>query len=303
MSKYFQLIFLLILTLIFNQCSDDIDLQFHDYKSENVINSFLRNDSVVFLTLSKSGHINSGEILRVEDAKIALFQNDLFFDSLYDSGNGIYNSRKKLSVNADYRVSVLTENKIIEAYDYLPEKPTIMSIKRKDNAGINADTYYGTVEVELYDKNQQQEYYEIEIIYLSIEGEREYPLYPRSNTDKVVLNENLPSYAGFEPFPFSDELFNGDTIKIIFEYYTPRLISNGIEQEIDPDYFLIVKLRKTSKDYYLFRKSVINHFESQQPDFWNGIGNQINIHSNVEGGLGIFAGYSEIIDTLYYNKK
>jgi hypothetical protein len=274
-------------------------MQFPEYNTEEVINSFLRNDSIVVLILSRSGHINSGEIERLENAKVLLFQDNLLFDSLLHTDEGIYVSNKKVSENHSYNVSAFTENRTLYATDYIPSKPEVLSLIRKDKAGYTEDSYYGSLEIVLVDEILQRDFYEIEIGYLSFTEKKNFILYPNSRTDKVILNENLPFYGRAGPFPFSDEVFNGDTITIVFNYHTPRLILNGIEQELDPDYILRVKIRKTSKNYYLYRKSVITHFDGQQPDFWNGIGNQINIHSNVEGGLGIFAGYSEVIDTLH----
>ena len=174
----------------------------------------------------------------------------------------------------------------------MPTKPIVLSIVREDKSGVNVDGYYSTLEVEIYDESVLNDYYEIEIIYLSIEKNMHTILYPHTESDEVILNENLPEFAG-GPFPFSDEIFNGDSIKIRFNYFTPKRIVNDIEHELDPNYSLIIKLRKTSRNYYLYRKSIINHFEGQEPDFWRGIGDPVKVHSNVEGGKGIFAAYNE----------
>jgi len=85
-------------------------------------------------------------------------------------------------------------------------------------------------------------------------------------------------------------------------YQTPKIYRNDIIEEMFPNHSLIVEVRKTSYSYYQYRRTLLIQEMSKYPDFWNGMGNPISLYSNIDGGLGILASYSSIIDTLNYEE-
>jgi hypothetical protein len=64
------------------------------------------------------------------------------------------------------------------------------------------------------------------------------------------------------------------------------------------DIHFILRFRAVSKNYYQFKNDFHQHLESGYYDIWDGTGEVVRLNGNIQNGYGIFAGYSEVIDTL-----
>ncbi|MBN2777107.1 MAG: DUF4249 family protein, partial [Bacteroidales bacterium] len=59
------------------------------------------------------------------------------------------------------------------------------------------------------------------------------------------------------------------------------------------------KFRSISKEMYDYRKSLIKHVYNQQTGDVQLFGDPVPMFSNIKNGLGVFAGYSEVFDSLF----
>ena len=118
--------------------------------------------------------------------------------------------------------------------------------------------------------------------------------------DIVIKNEGLLDYYP-STYPFCDEFFNGQTYTLNFNYLLPQCIAgyNGNYVNLVQDYQLIVYFRSISENYYKYKRKLIIHIENQYSDIWDGIGEPVQMFSNIVGdGYGIFAGYTTYLDTI-----
>ena len=61
---------------------------------------------------------------------------------------------------------------------------------------------------------------------------------------------------------------------------------------------LYLQLNSTTETYYKYKCSLIKHEYSQETDVLYGIGEPVQVFTNVADGFGVFAGYQFDIDTL-----
>lgn len=288
----------LALILVCVSCNDEVEILLPPLEKQVVVNGIMQMDSILSVSLSESYNIFHDSTRKLENATVKLYRDQLFEDSLWHVKNGIYNSSVYLECNATYELEIVLNDQLVHTADIIPEKPFIENIERVDRAGVDADGYqFEKAIVTLQDPGNSEDYYEVRLGLLSSNGKSK-NLYPYTEEDLILINEGLPFFYS-SAYPFSDELFNGSIQEISFNYYTPKKSINDSVSEQYPDYCLIVEVRKTSRDYYLFRRSFLIQQHAKYPDFWDGLGNPVSLYSNVNGGLGIFAAYSSVTDTIY----
>ena len=148
------------------------------------------------------------------------------------------------------------------------------------------------------DNPNKQNYYEVYFRIQCHETNEEYFHFANGymSSSPILLNEDILDYEP-KSIIFSDELFNGEETNIPISFRYPCINSNS-GGTIASDYSLVVYFLSITEEYYLYRKSLYKHLFSQQTDIWNGAIEPVNMYSNVNGGYGVFAGYSLITDTI-----
>jgi len=299
MIKYLALssCFLLLLS-----CEKEVSVALPEIESQLVVNALLVEGSAVKLYLSHSKMINDSSSAQVSNARISFYQDDQLVDSLSETEQGVYTGTFIIQANHLYQANIQTDQyPEIWVKDSVVSKPDIPALKRVTIGGYyDNGYYYSDAKITVNDPFQTEDFYEIVLYRINSENGKTGILSIFSNDDPVILNEGLP-FIQSTGFPFSDEELNGLTKEISVNYnlmWTFYLGDSTVSEEYDPQYRLIIEVRKTSKAYYLFRRSVILQVNGKFPDFWNGLGNPSSLYSNVDNGLGIFAGYSFVRDTL-----
>ncbi|MBK7028756.1 MAG: DUF4249 family protein [Bacteroidales bacterium] len=98
----------------------------------------------------------------------------------------------------------------------------------------------------------------------------------------------LIEFTEGESYYFSDQYVNGQEFSIELP-----ITYSGDTPGVD----IFVELSTLSKDYFLFRKSLIKYNESQN----NPFSEPIKIYTNIENGYGIFAGSTLLFKRIRYN--
>lgn len=287
--------------VILLSCSKLVTIDIPDIESELNANAILVAGSPVTLYLSQSKSLNDTSAIMVSAAHTELYQDEHFAEALQETEKGIYYGSTEVHENHTYRILIRADGfPLLQSGDSLVSAPDIKDYQRLTIAGYTNDgMYYSAARFSITDPPDTRDYYEVALYRISSTGKsRALDLFPTD--DPVILNEGLPMSVG-PGFPFSDEIFDGETQNITMNYglsWTTTMGDSVIIEEYDPYYRLVVEIRKTSRDYYLFRRSLILQVNGKFPDFWNGLGNPSALYSNVDNGLGIFAGYSFVRDTL-----
>ncbi len=279
----------ILLSLVIFSCEKEIQIDLPEHKAQPVLNCLFSQDSIFKVHLSKTTSIVNNFPSKISDATVHLYENELFIEELTFDGN-IYTSTILPKTNKKYQIKVNTPKfQNITAFDYIPSKPNLISTSLQKNAYTDEEGYdMGQLTIEFQDNPNKKNYYEVLLIVK--ETNRPYaPYYDEKNNDPVLLNEESLAYEP-ESLVFSDELLNGSTYKLKINY-------SSIEDNLD----LKIYFRHITKNYYNYKKRLIIHLYNQEHDIWEGVGEPISMYTNIEGGYGIFAGYSEITKILKNN--
>ena len=291
------LIFLFVILQIFT-CTKPYTIDFKNINKRIVVNSLFLPDSVMkfYLTeeASLADDVQPDKYKQIENAQIIIFANDDIIDTASYAGKGKYYADFKPEENIFYRIKINAEGyDEIYAEDKIPESVKIDSLYSLKND----DEYYQYQVKIIFDDPAGEENYYLFSIYWPVEYEGDYWLQEASyRTNDPAIGEWLNN--SFQVPVFKDDLFNGQRYELSFELHVDELEGHFEQGNC---YFLLFSI---SKSMYLYMKS----YNEQTPafgddplgDFQRGLMEPIPVYTNVEGGLGIFAGYSISTDSLYF---
>lgn len=260
-----------------------------------VVNCFFNPDSIWKASISKLGNIlaldSNNSSLYVSNAQVVLYEENIFIDTLKFFGNGQYISNKGLrpECNKRYKIQVTCNGfkDIVSDFEELPKPVIIDSITYLDYlpSGIFSNEVYTMQE------NQQTEYHSI---YVTLDQSH------KGQYFKAFLSDNsLLSKEGLS--------LSSRSKKDFIEYYSwecSMLESTksgelSLQLPLIPEFNQYLSVYTVSESYLLYELSyaeydfVINTTYLLTPN---------NIYSNIQGGVGIFTGYtSNIINLQEYN--
>lgn len=273
-------------------CTKTVTVKISEQIPKPVLSCLFTNDSIFKVDLSMSSSIfkephvfETGEVLR-------LYGDGEFLDSLQWNGEH-YVSTITPQINIDYKIEWEKEDAKITSLDYLPQKVIIQNASFRDSVGFNDfGDAYSECSLVFRDEPQQQNFYEILFLMQFKKNGEEviYKSYSVTSSDPVITSEGLMDYEPRSVL-LSDEMINGKSYELKINYDPPF-------RPDEPNYKLIIQFRSVSEQYYKYAKSLSIHKFYQESSIWNGMGTPVPMSSNIEGGYGIFAGYSVTTDTI-----
>jgi hypothetical protein len=285
---------LLITTLTIVSCRKLVQDEFPDFTPIPTINSILIADSLLKVHVSLAGKIDTNKLEVIDNAEVLIFIDGEIKDTLHYSDNGIYFS----SINVE-PLKIYTCNVIVPGYpkvsasDYIPEPPIIYDIVHINQAGQDREgQIYPALKFRFTNDPSQRIYYQV-VLRMIKYGYEQIPELTEI-TDPVLLNEGIPISV------FSNEIIEGRSYTITINYTTGSASSTGPNQPFIPNlYPLILEMRSISKNYYLFLKQQYLYERGRYPEFGSSF-TSTSLYSNINGGYGIFAGYSSTqSDTIF----
>lgn len=288
MKNIFFCIFIIISLL---SCTKEIPLKTKDFNTILIVNSIICPDSVFKVHVSKSIAVTSTENREINTAKVSLFANGIFVDSLLSKGNGIYSLWVTPEIEKKYELKVEADGfKDISAIETIPGPATIIDFSYTPNTGYdyNDQSDLNDLCITFNDDGNRNNYYEM-LFYTSYSGKGKlyYPNYWIRFDNLILNNEGDIDYEPTSIF-FSDELFNGK------KCYFPIKVMGP---ELGPNYTIYAILRTTTYNYYKYRKLWTRHRHNQNEgiDSYQDIfrGEPLEMFTNVTNGNGIFAGYTQ----------
>ncbi len=291
----------ILIVLLFFSCTKEVHIPVPPLDSKPVVNCLFTADSAFVIYVGKSVPVNDNRPRVIEDAGVYLYENNIPFDTLHYA-EGLYYSTLVPRAGTEYRVDVeIPGFDTVYAEDIAPESPPPVTGNYRDSVMMDEDGYpVSQLRLTIPDDGSEENYYEIQLwgSYLS-PYDSSYQntgiWFYNENPDPVLENEDLIQYYP-STIVFSDEMFNGKKYTLTLNYQKTFYIVGNIN--MDYNYVLILCFRTVSKDYYLYKKRLIRHLANQESDIWDGMGNPVQMYSNIHGGYGIFAGYAEVIDTI-----
>ena len=262
-------------------CREWVEGELPQHKVTPVVNSILKNDSVIKVHLSLTVPLDETKYQVIDSAEILLYEDGEFQGLLSYDGEGIYTSRSMAVPNKFYSFEIdVPGYEGLKATEYVPAPVELYQVQHINFAGKNEEgIIYPAVKVAFQNDPTEVRYYEI-VIQLLSHG-RTWAANLEEITDPIILNEGVALAL------FSNKQIVGDTAHITVNYTT-----GSTSGSVTGLYPLFVELRAVSENYYRYKKQLHIYEKSRYPDGLLGSNAVATLYSNVLGGYGIVAGYS-----------
>lgn len=300
--KFFQLLCLL---LLINACTKELPFPDADDNPLLVVNSLFNPDTIFQLHLSESCHIQKIDctLKNIEDAQVNLKDaNGTLLTSLIYEGNGIYSpSNFSIDNNTTYQLEInhsTLGQKPLTAQSKVPKDFTCNFIDKEETV-VNGAVVWA-FEVEIVDNPDEENYYILEGYFDILDGEHDEgalnevngyiePHFGHFSNDINAENNSLTSGFDYITYPLRnvylpDKNFNGQTYRTQFGVKDWDLLFGGFE-EVNAHVFV----KSVSKEMYEYLKSLELNALSQG----NIFSEPVQVYSNLNNDIGIFAGYTQ----------
>ncbi len=239
----------------------------------------------------------------VNNATVLLYKNNSFVDTLsYDSISKMYPLGYQEPFHGPlpgdtYQINIVADGfRQISARTTIPGKVEIISFQIIP-AGFIDDLGGAWSEIVLTfnDPPEKTNYYEIVVGTIDFDPRDYYSLF---SYEKVITEESYyPSPLRIDLkkphyLLFKDSSFNGEEKTLSFYYDPPQFMT---DKRYISRHLGNIQLKNVSEEYYRFKTSYIQGLYDQEEDFLYGMGEPMNVYSNINNGYGIFAGYNDCI--------
>jgi hypothetical protein len=294
------LIGFMAIPILFCNCQRDLGVELPFEGNKLVIYGLISADSAVSVKIDKTssptGTFMYGE--GVNEAVVALFEEDVFVENLTHTIKGIYRSPSgfKPKVGKGYSLKVMAEGfpPAETAVEVIPRKVTITNILFQDTV---SSPFTGETAQRLRftftDDEQEGELY-----YGRIEGQYQ-GKFVALNTFRpdrpLEGSEDICSFKSEDnQYILSDICFNGQSFTFDIGVATSGALQDNtgtdkrLGQNVECDQ-IFLRFRKISKAYrnYLYRAGW------EDEGFFKAFTTPVREYTNVKGGYGLWAAYSE----------
>ncbi len=278
--------------LLLSACEKRVDFELPKMDSKPVIQAFVADSLPLILQVNKTyGILDIDTSHTAHDIEaIDVFVNNVFEEHL-TKANNIFTAEHYIPATGDH-INVVAHTQQGDsalANTYVPDKVNIQAVSFQAAAFPDEDGFMQSqVILEFQDNAATQDYYEV---YIHNHCDTSIFLFnPWIHSDSpIILNEDMPD-EWQETLLFSDKLFNGQAVTIPIVFGKPYCLE---DDNLIEGAKLEVYLLHITKDYYLYNKTLRKHQYAQNSDIFDGgIVEPTNVHSNIEGGYGVFAGYA-----------
>jgi len=286
--------FLFLILISLASCRDLVMDQFPDFMAVPAVNSILIKDSTIKVQVSLAGKLDTSQLTLINNADVLLYVDGEYKENLTLLDKGLYSSSVVVEPLKTYKCEVYIPGyEPASGSDSIPVPAAISDIMHIDIAGKDEEGMtYPAVKFTFTNNPTVKQYYEVVIRLLQYKYERVASL--KTITDPVLLNEGLPLAL------FSNESIKGSNYTMTINYFTGSASSINGEPWHTDLYPVILELRTVSPDYYRFVKQEYLYERGRHPEFMAASTTAFPLYSNIDGGYGIFAGYSLVVsDTLY----
>lgn len=289
-TKHFLFLISGLLISALTSCELILDVEVPDADRKIVVNGLISPGQPVLVHLSKSlSVLENDEFMLLNNAEVRLFQNENPLGQLLPDSGGFYHLPDfKPLVGATYKLSVdypgMTS---VSAEAFIPSLVPIKSwdsVTVVDEWGsevINLTIRFDDPEeqVHLYGLAVSMTYKEFDYNTMKPTGKWiTQPAFVYAGNDQFLQDES--HYFGGKLY-FDDKIFNGQTKSMKVSLYEYQwMLSDTIKVDI--------QLEQVDKSFY---KYVVSN-EAYQAAHNNPFAEPVQVFTNINGGFGIFSGYS-----------
>ena len=285
---------LIFSALTLSNCTKEIEFDAQDIAPRIVVNSLFTNDSIWAAHISRSvGVLETTSYTTIDDANVNIFDaNANLVTTLTHQGNGLYTSPTGLTpqANQSYTIEASASGyESVNASNSIPSAVPIYQLDTVTSTNSDGETILEAT-ITFQDPPNISNYYMLEVYVTGTwinEWEEDTteirePL-QISCDDINVETVNRFNFGGFENtylyLMVKDQNFDGENYSLTFS------VINYAELK-DMDLFGEIRLVNTSEEYFNYLKS----FNMYQRTINNPFATPVQVYSNVNNGMGIFAG-------------
>ena len=287
-------IFLILSALTLSNCTKEIEFDAQDIAPRIVVNSLFTNDSVWSAHISRSvGVLETTSYTTIDDANVNIFDaNANLVTTLTHQGNGLYTSPTGVTPQANQSYTIEASASGYESVNASNSIPSAVPIYQLDTVTSNNSDGETILEatITFQDPPNISNYYMLEVFVTGM-------YYNEWEQDSIEIREPLQiscddinvetvnrfNFGGFENtylyLMLKDQNFDGENYSLTFS------VINYAELK-DMDLFGEIRLVNTSEEYFNYLKS----FNMYQRTINNPFATPVQVYSNVNNGMGIFAG-------------
>lgn len=277
----------------------DLDLKDTGFEKQIVIQSIIEggSDSIKALISENISILeNFEDIVFIEDAEVRVLKDGAEIANLVQAPDGFYYHYfdEPLTETGEYEMVVSNTNYAeARATSTIPNNPVVTDLEFKYNVGTDPLEMNEISEISFIIQDEPGEnYYSVELVneplgYDTFIYEMDTSIYeitmaayPSTQLDPAVMS------SGFsDKLYISDESFQGKSYRISLRYF---IYLNGLS--IEPDDLeenLKIRIVSHSVDSYNYTTSIDRYQESGDFGFFS---EPVSVYTNIENGLGIFAG-------------
>ncbi|MDD3741657.1 MAG: DUF4249 domain-containing protein [Bacteroidales bacterium] len=305
------LLYISVFSTIHSSCTKEIEIDIPPSKPKLVVYStfvpFTPPQPKNFeVKVYATAHIFDTVKYPIRDAIVQLYKNNEFYDTInFYPECDCYTIPEMFFAEIGDEYSLIVERdgfETVTASSYIPSKVEIQDTIVTPIAYIDEfGSAFSEVEFSFVDPADEVNYYEIAISDISFDYEENSDFYEISTSDNLITSQSYyPDLIRFDvPFPrsllFSDSGINGQKHTLKVYYYPGRYIC---EISWIPQHYITVHFRNVTKEYYDFKTTSIQQSYAKREDILYGMGEPVNVISNIENGYGIFSGFNNDFESF-----
>jgi hypothetical protein len=311
-------IIILIVGFLLFACTKEVEIGIPQEKSKIVAYSTivpftLPTPKPLGIKLQSSLHIFENSQSKMGDAIVMYFENGVLKDTLkYIDSLDMFSISNNISdypiTGNTYSIQIYKDGfETITSTTKIPSKVVI-----KDTAVVpisyidETGNVFSEISLSFTDPADEINFYEICVSDIAFNYDSSNFFYELSTYDNIITSESYyPSLIRFDIDKPKYLLFNDKSIN--GKEYTLRVYYNPPQKEDDNRYIanhsISVHFRNVTHEYYKFKTSMIQHLYNKEEDILYGMGEPINIISNVNNGYGLFAGFNNDIVSIFIPER
>jgi len=257
------------------------DAELPEFVDQLVLNASFDNAEPISLEVSTTTWAyEAGNPEIDEDVLIELKRDGQPVSLSYNSFEERFTSNVVPKAGDIFTIAVFKDNyKTISSNLRIPNPLSSHSSGYIAGGGKDLEGRTGDVVFVEFDDPGTEDFYEVQFFYFN-ELANEFILFDFEISDETLRSPNTLRLNN-GAFLFSDELFNGQT-KRVSAVATAALTAGN------SDVKYLVKLRKVSKDYWKYWRTLQQFRDQENAGASGPFGNAVILHSNVTAGLGVF---------------
>lgn len=303
---------------VLTSCIKEIDGTIPNLPTKVVVNCLFNPDSMMIVHVSLTGKSTDSQFPLVSNAELWLYENGALIQYTNSLSDSYYSMNYYPKVGKTYSLKVkVPDFDTVFAQSSIPENCVIHQLTCEllpEPPNVSYAQFGGQDSKVLFtfdDDASAENFYELSFLYTVhyMDFETEEDVYSTQESlgraTEYVQDLSILSDSDIDFYPsylyFSDNLFNGTQKKLFLRRIggKSKHYNYQTEESIEEKIPFSAYFKTVSSEYFKFRKSWTRHLYSQNGGMGAGVldffmmGDPVTLYSNVQGGLGVFAGFNQ----------